>query len=1072
MSLCLTRLTSACFSVIVLTLLCVSGASASAADWPMYRADAARSGYTAEPLPSRLTVRWTYRSPHPPMPAWPTRNRQRFDRAYQPVIAGGTLYFGSSADGKVYALDAQSGRQRWAFFTDGPARLAPAVWRGFVFVTSDDGHLYCLDCSTGKLVWKLRGGPRNDMLLGNDRLISRWPARGGPVVVNGTVYFAAGMWPSEGCFLYAVDAASGKTLWCNDSSGTIEMDQPHSSARAKSGVAAQGHLAVSGDALLVPTGRAVPAVFERSTGKLRYFRLQQNQHLGGSSVVAIDSFFLNGGAVFETNSGVTLGTVGLQGTAHPEFVFCSGENTLIALDRRKLSVDKQVTDRRGGKKTVKVPAPPVWTSEVSFDAKPESSPREDTKTPDNVMNSTAWTRPHFHGTARAMIVANDKIVIGGRGKVSMVDVGTRAVVWTAEVRGAADGLAAAGGRLYVSTDRGIIYCFDHDGPANTATTQPAVRQPSRESDSVYAKAAEEIIRRTGITEGYCLDLACGDGRLAIELARRTKLQIYATDADSISVRKARRLLDEMGLYGVRVMVHSDAPAKAPYPNHFADLVVSGRSVVAGPGVLPKSSWDRMLCPDRGIACLGRPGDMRLSVREALEGAGEWTHQNGNPANTLCSGDAVVRAPLEMLWFRDTDFVMPNRHGRGPGPLVSQGVMYVEGLNGIRAQNIYNGRVLWEYPLPGVLGSYHREHSIGAAWTGGNYCVSDGRVYVHDGERCFCLDAKTGEKVAELRPPRLPDGKPGRWGYIACDDGVLFGSLVNEDYLVKCWSDRWDTSGQFTESVLLFALNVHTGELKWAFKPERSIRHNAVALGSGRVYVIDRSPAPFDDIRLSEKKARMEARRRSSASGNSEREEFRRLTQHPPGRLLALDRQTGDVLWNAKEDAFGTLLLHSAEHDVVLMAYQAVHQASRDSERGDRLAAFRAADGVRLWEVQADYKDRPVLCNQTVYAPPGAWDLLTGKRLPFALDRSYGCGIVVGSDRLLVFRSATLGYLDLKGNCPVENYGGIRPGCWIPAVPAGGLLLMPDAASWCTCSYLNQATIALQPRLSGKKRGGR
>ncbi len=26
-----------------------------------------------------------------------------------------------------------------------------------------------------------------------------------------------------------------------------------------------------------------------------------------------------------------------------------------------------------------------------------------------------------------------------------------------------------------------------------------------------------------------------------------------------------------------------------------------------------------------------------------------------------------------------------------------------------------------------------------------------------------------------------------------------------------------------------------------------------------------------------------------------------------------------------------------------------------------------------------------------------------------------------------------------------------------------LVLMPDAASWCTCSYLNQATCALKPR---------
>ena len=127
-----------------------------------------------------------------------------------------------------------------------------------------------------------------------------------------------------------------------------------------------------------------------------------------------------------------------------------------------------------------------------------------------------------------------------------------------------------------------------------------------------------------------------------------------------------------------------------------------------------------------------------------------------------------------------------------------------------------------------------------------------------------------------------------------------------------------------------------------------------------------------------------------------------------------------------------------------------------------MAGIRAGDGMRLWDVRAQYESRPILNDRTVYAQPGAWDLLSGKQLPFTFTRSYGCGIPVGSKNLLVFRSATLGYVDLTGARRTENYGGIRPGCWINAIPAGGLLLMADAASWCTCSYLNQATVALQP----------
>ena len=113
----------------------------AAADWPQYRADGQRSGYTAEQLPAELHLQWTYVAPHPPEPAWPDVywQRQTYDLAYQPVVARGMLFYGSSADCKVYALDAATGRLRWSFFTDGPIRFAPAVWHDRVFVISDDG---------------------------------------------------------------------------------------------------------------------------------------------------------------------------------------------------------------------------------------------------------------------------------------------------------------------------------------------------------------------------------------------------------------------------------------------------------------------------------------------------------------------------------------------------------------------------------------------------------------------------------------------------------------------------------------------------------------------------------------------------------------------------------------------------------------------------------------------------------------------------------------------------------------------------------------------------------------------
>ena len=61
----------------------------------------------------------------------------------------------------------------------------------------------------GTLRWRFRAVPSARKILGNERLISVWAVRGGPVLVDGILYFAAGVWPFEGIFIYALDAETG-----------------------------------------------------------------------------------------------------------------------------------------------------------------------------------------------------------------------------------------------------------------------------------------------------------------------------------------------------------------------------------------------------------------------------------------------------------------------------------------------------------------------------------------------------------------------------------------------------------------------------------------------------------------------------------------------------------------------------------------------------------------------------------------------------------------------------------------------------------------------------------------------
>ena len=148
-----------------------------------------------------------------------------------------------------------------------------------------------------------------------------------------------------------------------------------------------------------------------------------------------------------------------------------------------------------------------------------------------------------------------------------------------------------------------------------------------------------------------------------------------------------------------------------------------------------------------------------------------------------------------------------------------------------------------------------------------------------------------------------------------------------------------------------------------------------------------------------------------------------------------------------------------------MYYQGVkHNFFRlPSEIGGRMAALALDSGARLWDRAADYQTRPIINGEMIYAEGGAWKLLTGESVPWKFERSYGCGQIAGSSNLLLFRSATLGYLDLSREAGIENFGGMRPSCWFNAIPAGGQVLVPDGSAKCACSYQMQAWLALQPQ---------
>jgi outer membrane protein assembly factor BamB len=224
----------------------VAPLASSPDDWPAYRADNARSARTQAAVPDAVALLWQFA---PPRPVEPTA----------PVAAGGLVMVAGS-DGLVRALDAATGRPRWTAYTGGAVRYPPAVADGRAFVGSGDGWAYALEAATGRLLWRFRASPVPRKIVLYGTLLDTWPVAAGVLVDRGTAYLAAGINNFDGTHVYALDAATGRLKWQNNTCG-------HLDAFSRRGVAVQGDLLLADGKLYLAGGDAVsPAIFNVDDG--------------------------------------------------------------------------------------------------------------------------------------------------------------------------------------------------------------------------------------------------------------------------------------------------------------------------------------------------------------------------------------------------------------------------------------------------------------------------------------------------------------------------------------------------------------------------------------------------------------------------------------------------------------------------------------------------------------------------------------------------------------------------------------------------------------------------------------
>ncbi len=1101
-------------------------APSSAGEWSTYRGDASRSGATAEDVQFPIEPVWTSKAPAIPRLAWSSAegrmiesklmgHRIRFDDAFRTVISDGRVYFGSSVDHQVHCLDLQSGETVWTFVTGGPVRLAPTVDGDRLLFGSDDGHVYCLDKRDGSVQWRRRVASEEEWLLARGEMVSKWPVRTGVLVFDGVAYYGAGIFPHEDVYLEGVDVKTGQRVWRADNISAQDA--------GRDDLSPQGYLLATDDLLVVPSGGSLPAVFNRADGSLVHkrnhsWRTTAGGVVGGTrAVLADDQVYASGPHHFLALEETT-GDVGFAWVEGRQLCI-QGDEAYVVTGSRLARFDRipyAENSRERQSLELEIYSANRSLRGASGDKKAELEEKIETaraRLEEIAPIGIDWEVPTEDDMS--LLVSGGHVFVGGPGRVTGYRKSDGEQVWEHAVEGEVRGLAVVDDHLMVSTDAGVIACFasaegsPQDSPREYVQGADGnVAAEEIESEEAVAQAAEEILHHTNLEDGFALVIGSERGDLAMELVRQSNLKVYCVETDEENVARSRERLKAAGLYGRRVTVHHwDNYDLIPYANYFANLIVSEDFVRTGRLPEELNQLSRHLKPAGGMICLARPSEAdaaatdeliallegtdiadhsELQVRDGyvlltrglLPGAGNWSHQYGNPDNTAVSRDTRVKGDLGVLWYGDPGpDQMVNRHEGAVGPLAVDGRLFVQGEHSIMAYDAYNGAHLWTQENPDAIrtGVFQNQNP-------GNLAAGADSLFHFMGDKCYQLDMDSGELVATHSLPAVADEGRHQWGYVAIHDGVLYGTATSRKELDARQRRRGRVTEEATDAI--FAIDIATGEHLWDYEGQ-NISHHTIAIGEDKVCFIDSSLTREQREEL----LRQDKSDLAELSGDERERAEQRLKEADVRMAVALGARNGAELWAHPVDVTdcsdigiggGKLTMMFADGKLVLCGANANGHYWKQFMEGEfkrrRVVVLSADNGYKVWSRDANYLHRPIVIGKKLLAEPWMYDLDTGEQItrshpvtgqaePWSMMRTgHHCGMVTASDSgMLLFRSGFTGFADLNEDEGIRHFAGHRLGCWINAISAGGLVMIPEAAAGCVCQFSLASTIVLEPR---------
>lgn len=397
--------------------------------WPTFRHDPLRSGRVSATIPKDLE------------PSWRTAVGGRLS---PPVAAGGKVFVASIDEHGVAALDARDGRAIWNFTAGGRIDTPPTIHQGLVLFGSADGWVYCLREADGQLAWRRRMAPEARLVGALGQLESAWPVSGSILVQDNVAYCAAGRssYLDDGIFLYAFNPRTGEVL----EERVLYSPDP------------QTGVMPSGDARTIPGVLADVLVSDGSSVYMRQEKVFGGEsgdgtHLFSTAGFRDDAWFnrthwtvgeATGAQLLVFDDQTAYGFAAYTGRrrAHA-FRPVEGGYFLFAGPWKRSPRDKPADGKQGGSSKRKG-FQPHWTKRVPLRVAAMTLAGETlllAGPPDTAPLAT----PEGRRDAKLWLVAADD--------------GTRLAEFGLEYPPVFDGLAVAGGSVYMAAANGEVVCF-------------------------------------------------------------------------------------------------------------------------------------------------------------------------------------------------------------------------------------------------------------------------------------------------------------------------------------------------------------------------------------------------------------------------------------------------------------------------------------------------------------------------------------------------------------------------------------------------------------------------------------